>query len=158
MEGTVSNSGCNARCLFDSGSSHFCMTHNWFSYPHGNRVVSSHPLGVSLDTDLIYKNYAIRVRDEELPTYLILLKMSDYFHKIVTFSPIDQPTFQLQGTNRLAGMQLISTLKARKLINKGCTGYLASLIDTSKMKPSLEDIPILHEYLDVFLDELPRQP
>lgn len=76
----------------------------------------------------------------------------------MTFSLIDQPSFQIQGMNRLVGLLVIAILKARKLINKGCTSYLASLIDINKLKPRLEDILIVWEYPNIFPDELPGQP
>lgn len=54
-------------------------------------------------------------------------------------------------------MRIVSVLMARKFINKGCIGYLAPLIEVGKEKLKLEDIPIVSEYTDMFLDELPGQ-
>lgn len=40
-------------------------------------------------------------------------------------------------------MKLISALTARKLLNKGCEGYLVVLLEGEKERPKLEDIPIV---------------
>ena len=37
-------------------------------------------------------------------------------------------------------------------------GYLAHVIDTRDITMNLEDIPVVREFSDVFLDDLPRLP
>ncbi|WRX29420.1 Reverse transcriptase domain - like 10 [Theobroma cacao] len=49
---------------------------------------------------------------------------------------------------------VISAIKASKLGQKGYPTYLAYVIDTSKGEPKLEDVPIVIEFPDVFLDDL----
>ena len=51
---------------------------------------------------------------------------------------------------------LISALTARKLLAKGCQGILAYVLDTKKKVPVLEKIPVVKDFLDVFLEELPE--
>ena len=51
---------------------------------------------------------------------------------------------------------LISTLTARRLLAKGCQRILAYVLDTKKKVPILEKIPIVKDFLDVFLEELPE--
>ena len=53
---------------------------------------------------------------------------------------------------------MISGMVARKLLKKGCTAYLAYVINTKKGKIGMFDIPIVREFLDVFLEELPELP
>nr|GFD05113.1 hypothetical protein [Tanacetum cinerariifolium] len=55
-------------------------------------------------------------------------------------------------------MQIISALQARTLLSHGCEGFLATIHDTTLDVPSTHDQPIVFEFLDVFLDELPRIP
>lgn len=45
-----------------------------------------------------------------------------------------------------------------KLIRKGYTAYLAHVIDTQMAKSDQGNVPIVREYLDVFLEELSRLP
>ena len=53
---------------------------------------------------------------------------------------------------------MISAATARTMVRKGCEAYLAYVIDTVKARPSVSDIPIVSDFPDVFLDELPRLP
>ena len=49
---------------------------------------------------------------------------------------------------------LISAVKARKLLLKGCEGYLAHIIDTTKVYVKLSDLVVVQAFPDVFPDEL----
>ena len=53
---------------------------------------------------------------------------------------------------------MISTLEAKRLLHKGCEAYLAHVIDTSTLKVTLESVPIVREFSDVFLKDLSRLP
>ena len=43
-------------------------------------------------------------------------------------------------------------------MSKGCTGYLAYVVDVSKESLKVEDIPVVREFSDVFPEELPGLP
>ena len=46
-------------------------------------------------------------------------------------------------------------MKAQRLLDRGCTGYLASVVDESiEHKLKLEDMPIVQDFLDVFPKDL----
>ena len=47
---------------------------------------------------------------------------------------------------------------ARCLLQKGCKGYLAHVVDTCSSEVRLEDVPVGRDFLDVFLDDLPGLP
>jgi hypothetical protein len=49
-------------------------------------------------------------------------------------------------------------MRARKLVQRGCEAYLAYLKDREKESELLADIPIVKEFPDVFLEELPGLP
>ena len=51
---------------------------------------------------------------------------------------------------------MIFTLKAEKLLRRVCEAFLASVVDTRLGKSKLEQIPIVKEYPDIFLEKLPR--
>ncbi|KAL8108000.1 hypothetical protein AgCh_024428 [Apium graveolens] len=42
--------------------------------------------------------------------------------------------------------------------NNGCEAYLAHVVDTKKETPTLDEIPIVREYPDIFPEELPGLP
>ena len=64
----------------------------------------------------------------------------------------DEVTFIGERSNHLSNVLFTAT--ARTMVQKGCEAYLASVIDTKKAEPSLSDIPIVCDYLDVFPEEL----
>ena len=53
---------------------------------------------------------------------------------------------------------MISTLETKRLLHKGCEGYLAHVIDTSASEINLENVLVVYEFPDVFPDDLPRLP
>ncbi|KAJ0442506.1 putative nucleotidyltransferase, Ribonuclease H [Helianthus annuus] len=53
-------------------------------------------------------------------------------------------------------LRIISCLKARKCLQKGCVAFLAHIVDKEAAEPKLEDIPIVREYPEVFPEDLPR--
>ena len=65
-------------------------------------------------------------------------------------------TFISKRSNHL--YNVISTATVRTMDRKGCEAYLAYLIDTKKVEPSLSEIPTVSNYPDVFLEELSGLP
>ena len=53
---------------------------------------------------------------------------------------------------------MISFLKARQLVQRGCLAYLAHIRDTSIETPMLESIPVVSEFSEVFPTDLPGLP
>nr|GFA80109.1 putative reverse transcriptase domain-containing protein [Tanacetum cinerariifolium] len=53
---------------------------------------------------------------------------------------------------------IISALQARTLLSHGYEGFLATIHDTTSDVPFIHDQPIVSEFPDVFLDELPGIP
>ena len=51
---------------------------------------------------------------------------------------------------------MISALRARDLLQGGCIGFLASVVDTTKMLPAGPGkTRVVCEFLDVFQEDLP---
>ncbi|KAI5318050.1 hypothetical protein L3X38_037758 [Prunus dulcis] len=46
----------------------------------------------------------------------------------------------------------------KRLLKKGCEGYLAHIVDTQEITLNLEDIPVVRDFPDVFPDNLPGLP
>ena len=68
----------------------------------------------------------------------------------------EEVTFIDERSNHLSNVISITTV--RTMIRKGCEAYLAYVIDMKKAELSLSDIPIVCDYLDVFLEELQGLP
>ncbi|KAG5576650.1 hypothetical protein H5410_056784 [Solanum commersonii] len=52
----------------------------------------------------------------------------------------------------------ISYLKARKLVSKGCIYHLVQVNNSSVETPPIQSVPVVSEFLEVFLDDFPRVP
>ena len=50
---------------------------------------------------------------------------------------------------------VISFLKARKCLTKGCSSYLAYVVDAKLEKKGVTDVDVVREFPDVFLEDLP---
>ena len=73
-------------------------------------------------------------------------------------SPEDEK-FEFKGTSRSKLVPMISAVKAKRLLESGCYGYLANIVDKTKEdKTRPKDIPIGREYLTVFREDLTSLP
>jgi hypothetical protein len=65
----------------------------------------------------------------------------------------------LQGIQNHVSVTQISTLQVKKYCRKGCPLYAIQVLNSIEdEKPSLKNHPILREYKDVFLEEVPSLP
>jgi hypothetical protein len=62
------------------------------------------------------------------------------------------------GTKVGATPQLISATQAKQLLLEECQVYLAFLKESPHEERKMEEIPIVQEFLDVFLEYFPRLP
>ncbi|XP_028094909.1 uncharacterized protein LOC114294909 [Camellia sinensis] len=77
--------------------------------------------------------------------------------KRVIFRPPRQEEFYFEGKGVVSPPYLISAMKAQKLMNKGCQGYLCSVITEPTVDTTLDNIPVVRDFPDVFPDDLPGQ-
>ena len=75
--------------------------------------------------------------------------------KSVTLRPPGLAEVIFQGKGVVPPPYLISSIKAYRLIQKGCRGYLCSILRGQNGNVSLSDILVVNEFPDVFPDELP---
>ena len=54
--------------------------------------------------------------------------------------------------------RVISALRAKRLLRKGCQRYLAHVVDTRKEVLKLDDIPVVRDFPNVFPEDLPGMP
>ncbi|XP_071905673.1 uncharacterized protein [Coffea arabica] len=124
----------------------------------------------------IYRNCEVWIEEQKLLTDLRSLAIRGYdvilemdwlarYHaqlncklKIVELYIPGEPTLRLDVRGRLACSTLISGIRVRKLLSKGGQGYLAFLINTVGNKVKLEDVLVVKEFPDVFLEELKSLP
>lgn len=63
-----------------------------------------------------------------------------------------------KGRRKILSTCLNSTMKARRMLNKGCKAFLTHVVEVKPAKLKPKDVPMVCEYLDVFSKELSRLP
>ncbi|XP_077232116.1 uncharacterized protein LOC143866802 [Tasmannia lanceolata] len=184
VTGTLSVSSKNAHILFDSGSTHSFVSPKFAKHlsiplqkldlelsvktPGGNSLVTS---GVyrACSVDICGRNLSVDLISLPILEFDVILGIDwltlnhaniDCYRKEVRFTIPDQPQLVYKSLDRNKTPALISSLQARRLLKQGCEGYLAQVqvVDTSKKKMKLEDVPIVQKYVDVFPDDLSGAP
>ncbi|KAL0553666.1 hypothetical protein IC582_007567 [Cucumis melo] len=79
----------------------------------------------------------------------------DCSRKEVAFNPPSMASFKFKGEGSRSMPQVISTIRASKLLSQGTWGILASVVDTREVDVSLSSEPVVRDYPDVFPEELP---
>ncbi|VVA36048.1 PREDICTED: reverse mRNAase, partial [Prunus dulcis] len=182
ITGMIPIFGYLARVLIDPGATHSFVARNFIPYisnrpiPITGRFSISLPTGEVLFADRVFRNCFVQVDDAWLEADLIPLDLVDLdiilgmdwlekhhasvdcFRKEVTLRSPGQPKVIFRGERRVLPTCLISAITAKKLLKKGCEGYLAHIIDTREIPLNLEDIPVVCDFPDIFPDDLPGLP
>ena len=124
----------------------------------------------------MFKECEILVEGVVLKANLILLEMVDFdvilgmdwlsnhrasmdcFTKRIRFEKPGYPVFEFVGNRRVLPTCMISALKVKRLLHKGCEAYIAHVIDTSIFEVNLENVPMVCEFSNVFPDNLSGLP
>ena len=178
VTGTIPVSGIHASILFDSDATHsfisttFIRQHDIGCEPMKTKLYVETPVGGILSTESVCKSCSIKIGERELPTDLVVLDMHDFdvilgmdwlatYHasvdchgKRVNFHIPREITFSFDGSTGTTPPRIISPEQARQMIRKGCRGYLVSIKNKEHDELKLQDIPIINEFSDVFIDDL----
>ena len=82
----------------------------------------------------------------------------DCFTKKIVFRKPGYPGLEFKGDRGILPICVISTLEAKRLLDKGCETYLAHVLDKFRPEVTIESVPIVCEFSDVFPDDLPGLP
>ena len=153
VAGTIPVCCCDARVLFDPGATHSFITSVFASKVacQPSRMLYSlsvaTPLSEELETNVFFPSCPVLVEGRELPTDLVLLDvigfdvilgmdwLAQYYatvdcrEKEVIFRIPDENEFRFRGDKSLLPQNLISAITARKMLRRGCQGYLAVVRD-----------------------------
>ncbi|XP_020081596.1 uncharacterized protein LOC109705274 [Ananas comosus] len=169
-----------ARALFDTGASHsfisrsFAQAHD-IEYRLGEHVWHVEGPGRSFMVRKRCLAYPVQVNDWVMPIDLLVLKrlkefdiilgmdwLSKYYVSIdfptrfITFREPGQEEFTYRACKSSCFATTVSATRARKLVNSGCTTYLATVVEIDRVVPTLEELAVVREFPDVFPAELPR--
>jgi hypothetical protein len=178
---TLLISSRKATVLFDSGATHSFVSYSFSQYCNlmsewldVDLAVAS-PVGKTVVCTSVVKNCPISVQGHVMPANLVIFEMSEFdvilgmnwlsmyhacvdcFCKEVVFRPLGAAEFKIQGSRGFNLPKLVSTMQATRLLKQGCSGFLACVTKEAP-EAKLEEIPIVHDFVDVFSEELPELP
>ncbi|KAL0544913.1 hypothetical protein IC582_020043 [Cucumis melo] len=182
VTGTLPVLGHYALVLFDSGSSHSFISsafvlHARLEVEPLHHVLSvSTPSGECMLSKEKVKACQIEIAGHVIEVTLLVLDMLDFdvilgmdwlaanhasidcSRKEVTFNPPSMASFKFKGGGSRSWPQVISAIRASKLLSQGTWGILARVVDTREVEVSLSSEPVVRDYPDVFPEELPGLP
>ena len=179
---TLSIFGDDASVLIDPGATHSFISREYVArvgmtpVPLGCGLEIATPTRESLWPSQMLKGSLFSIKGQVMEADLILIDLKgldvilgmdwiasnyasmDCFRREVIFRRPGLPVVVFYGEQRRAPSGLISAISARCLLQKGCKGYLAHVVDTRSSEVGLEDVPIVRDFPDVFPDDLPGLP
>ncbi|XP_059650761.1 uncharacterized protein LOC132296592 [Cornus florida] len=166
VTGTLSILDRNVTVLIDPSSTHSFVASSIAM--HLGRPLSlldsklfiSTPMGEVVVVANEYRDCVLQLGDRQLKVNLIPLGIPDFdislgmnwlsayhasidcFQKEVVFQVPGEPEFRFTGERNVIPNSLISAIQTRKLLKKGCQGYLAYVIDPENKDMTLENVPV----------------
>nr|XP_016440855.1 PREDICTED: uncharacterized protein LOC107766570 [Nicotiana tabacum] len=136
----------------------------------------STPVGESVIARYIYRGCPVKVHHRLTVADLVELEILDFDvimcmdwlescyakvgcrTKIVSFEFPGKPVLEWKGDVVAPKGRFISYLKARKMISKGYIYHLVRVKDADAQIPTLQSVPIVNEFPEVFPEDLPGVP
>ncbi|KAM2004949.1 hypothetical protein ACFX15_000188 [Malus domestica] len=180
--GTLNVLGHFARVLIDCGATHSVISHTFaqMTQPHpsplGFDLEFAMPRGDKCYVDSFYPGCPVMVDNVIMPANLIPLDIVDFdvilgadwlhynrayidcYGKSVTFLRPGLPEITFVGERSGVRHGVISAIRVKKLLSKGCQGYLAHVVLNYVDSGSVEEVGVVRHYPDVFPDDLPGLP
>ncbi|GJX92406.1 putative reverse transcriptase domain-containing protein [Tanacetum coccineum] len=69
--------------------------------------------------------------------------------------PYGNKTLIVEGDKGVSRLKVISCIKARKYVERGCHLFLAHVTEKKSKEKRLEDVPVIHNFPEVFPEEFP---
>ncbi|XP_073037357.1 uncharacterized protein [Primulina eburnea] len=174
--------GIPAYLLIDTGASHSFIA-SMFVKKHKIPYVSldvllsvSTPMGQEVLAKRLVVDCLLEFEGNYLSANLMILAMEDFdcimgidlltkyratvdcYQRLVQFRPERDENWFFFGEGARPPMSVVSAVKAQRALVKGGEGYLIYAIDVSKDVIDVKNIPVVDEFPDVFLDEIPGFP
>ena len=146
------------------------------SQPIDCNIVVSLPTGDSRLAESVYMDSRVIIGGQDFLAYLIILDIHDFgvilgmdwlsrhhatvdcYRKEVRFYRPGQTDVVFYGLRKTLPNNIMTTMKASKMLRKLFQGYLAYAIEVRDSGSRLEDIPVVREFSDVFPEDLPGIP
>ena len=182
VAGTLQLYSRNVYALFDTGATHSVINTsvatklNLNPEKLGSSLVIDTPTREAIPITTIFKKCPLRIGGAELEVDFISLEMNEFDiilgmdwlaashanidcrKKEVTFRGQDGEECCFLGAKPRNPTNLISVMKARKLLKKGCEGFLAYIGENEAKEISIESLEVIKDFKDVFPEDLPGIP
>ncbi|OMO55593.1 reverse transcriptase [Corchorus capsularis] len=183
VTGMVLVSSVYALTLFDTGASHSFVSPAFVEKlgvivePLDFEFVIDTPTGVDVLVNQVRKSCIVVIEGVSLPADLVVLDMHgfdvilgmdwldkyyailDCHRKRIDFRIPDFEEFSFVGSPAKSPPRIVSMLQAKRLLKSGCLGFLVSVQNNLDGElPSLNSIPIVQDFSDVFPEDLPGLP
>ncbi|GJR54650.1 putative reverse transcriptase domain-containing protein [Tanacetum coccineum] len=170
-----------ASVLFDSGSDR-SFVNTRFSYMLNinpikigasyeveladGRVVSMNTVLKGCTLNLVNHIFEIDLMPIELGTFDVIIGM-DWLVKHdavivcgekVVCIPYGNKMLIVESDKGVSRLKVISCIKARKYVERGCHLFLSHVTEKKSKEKRLEDVPVIHNFPRVFLEEFPGLP
>ncbi|KAM2196116.1 hypothetical protein ACFX1R_030033 [Malus domestica] len=180
--GTLNILGHFARVLIDCGATPSVISHTFaqVTQPHptplGYNLEFSMPIGDRCFVDRVYPGCPVIVEDIIMSANLMPLDIIDFdvilgtywlhynrakidcYRKTVTFHCPRLPEVTYVGEPSGVRHDIISAMKAKRLLLKGFQGYLAHVVLNDDAPSSVEDVRVVRYFSNVFPEDLPGLP
>ncbi|GJW79760.1 putative reverse transcriptase domain-containing protein [Tanacetum coccineum] len=130
------------------------------------RVVSTNTILKGCTLSLVNHIFEIDLMPIELGTFDVIIGM-DWFVKHDAVIVCGEKVVRIQYGNKMlivegdkggSRLKIISCIKARKYVEQGCYLFLAYVTKKKSKEKRMEDVPVIHDFPEVFLEELPGLP
>ncbi|KAL5781458.1 hypothetical protein ACOSP7_006487 [Xanthoceras sorbifolium] len=182
ITGTISIFDITAIALIDPGSTHsyicdaMLRNRNLKTESTDYEIVVSNPLGHSVIVNRVCRNCPIGIQGYEFLGDLMELPFHEFDvilgmdwltrHQVIIDCSLKRVMLRLAdgtevimvGDRRDYLSNVISATTAQTLIRKGCEAYLAHVVDLQRVESSLQNIPTVCDFQDMFPKKLPELP
>ncbi|GJW94897.1 putative reverse transcriptase domain-containing protein [Tanacetum coccineum] len=130
------------------------------------RVVSTNTILKGCTLNLVNHIFEINLMPIKLGTFDVIIGMN-WLVKHDAIIVCDEKVVRILYENKMlivesdkgvSRLKVISCIKARKYVERGCHLFLAHVTEKRLKEKRLEDVPVIHDFLEVFPEELPRLP
>ncbi|GJR07624.1 putative reverse transcriptase domain-containing protein [Tanacetum coccineum] len=130
------------------------------------RVVSTNTVLKGCTLNLVNHLFEIDLMPIELGTFDVIIGMDwlvkhdaviVYGEKVVRI-PYGNKMLIVESDKGVSRLKVISCIKARKYVDRGCHLFLAHVTEKKSKEKRLEDVPIIRDFPEVFPEEFPGLP
>ncbi|XP_009791491.2 uncharacterized protein [Nicotiana sylvestris] len=106
------------------------------------------PVGETISMDRVYRDCVIFIQSRDTVVDLLVLPMSDF--DVI----MGEPCLLWKGITPLTQGKIISYVKAHRMINNGCLDFIATVHDTRLEDVTIDSVPVVREFANVFPEDL----